>query len=547
MPPSGQDVIGHRGPLLGAVRRRGRVRGRWSLSQAAGTATIIVPSAPRGPSQSRHGHADGRHVTPMAGCSGRPDRSTERGLGARRPARPAASAADRVRSRRRCGQGASRAGPARSPVGGVAAPGGGMSTSFQVRIGRPVVDDARSPATAGDSVDDGESSGRSVVVAAPAIVPGRPSLTASARWPRPSLRRIARNARRVRHPLRRLVRPVAVARIGGASSAGARTGSRPPDRAGAGRRSPGPRRLGCKGADVGGHRCRAPPPRPTVAPDSQLDVGAKLRFLEPRRPGARVSLGIMLKNCSDGPIRAVSVGIRADLFERHDIIGAIPPALDDREQEDDGFRYFDFPGIAPRADAELALHVVSIDGEASTPTVRLATGDGESLGELWPSRRAGPAGRARACAGPAAARDSHRRGRDGLGPAALRRGPDWRHCRPGRRQRRRGTPRRPGGRCLRAPGRRQARRRGGRGRARGGASQRCERDPHPARQRQHTDRGDRDATTDAHDLHRRLESTHRRLLSPTVGDRRAARACPCDAGSHDRAGEPRGGDIRVTL
>ena len=192
MPPSsGQDVIGHRGFSLGGVRRGGRtamkaeggsrpahpcpacsegciesfpqpqdgpgsrrqrrLRGnatevedfgrahdRSCPSHTRSTAAIIVPPAPRGPSQSRHGHADEPHVTAVAGCAGRPDRAADRGPGARGSPRPAASAADEAGPRRRRAHDAGRSGMSRSPVGGVAAPAGGMSTSFRARIGRTV-------------------------------------------------------------------------------------------------------------------------------------------------------------------------------------------------------------------------------------------------------------------------------------------------------------------------------------------------------------------------------------------------------------------------
>jgi hypothetical protein len=183
--------------------------------------------------------------------------------------------------------------------------------------------------------------------------------------------------------------------LGGANSGGrtsaAMTTATPPAIANGPRPTPGtrttpagdvpPRGLAAPSAGIGDGAS----PRPTAVVDTRpLEVvGAELRFLDPPRPGARVSLGVTLKNRSDAPSRAVVVGIPTDWFERHDIIGAIPAVLDDRV-EDDGFRYFEFPGPDPGGDAELTLHVVSLDGEAGAPTVRLASRDGESIGELRP-------------------------------------------------------------------------------------------------------------------------------------------------------------------
>jgi LPXTG-site transpeptidase (sortase) family protein len=119
-------------------------------------------------------------------------------------------------------------------------------------------------------------------------------------------------------------------------------------------------------------------------------LGAELRVLDPPGAGAHARLSVTIRNHSNVPTQPVVLGIPAAWFDRFDIIGATPPVLDDHA-EDDGFRYFDFPGAASGTDATLELDVVSADGDESPPTVRLALRDGDSLGELQASTATPPA------------------------------------------------------------------------------------------------------------------------------------------------------------
>jgi LPXTG-site transpeptidase (sortase) family protein len=110
-------------------------------------------------------------------------------------------------------------------------------------------------------------------------------------------------------------------------------------------------------------------------------VAAELRFLDPPEAGARAVLAVTVRNSADAPSPAVALDVPADWFDGVEIIGAIPPVLDDRVR-DDGRRRFDFAGVAADGDATLELHVVLSDDVVRTPTVRVALQDGGSLGEL---------------------------------------------------------------------------------------------------------------------------------------------------------------------
>jgi LPXTG-site transpeptidase (sortase) family protein len=79
----------------------------------------------------------------------------------------------------------------------------------------------------------------------------------------------------------------------------------------------------------------------------------------------------------------VLVGISADWFEQYEIIGAVPPVLDDQAR-DDGYRYFTFPGADRGVEVTLELHVTAIGEDVRVPTVHLSVMDGGSLGELRP-------------------------------------------------------------------------------------------------------------------------------------------------------------------
>ncbi len=124
---------------------------------------------------------------------------------------------------------------------------------------------------------------------------------------------------------------------------------------------------------------QAPRPDPVAAP---LQVtGAELRFLDPPRPGAHASLAVSLRNSSDLASRPLVIGIPAAWFDGYAVIGAIPPVIDDRVQ-DDGFRYFEFPGVDGGEDAVVELHVSSVGEDADAPVVRLSMRDAETLGEV---------------------------------------------------------------------------------------------------------------------------------------------------------------------
>ena len=110
-------------------------------------------------------------------------------------------------------------------------------------------------------------------------------------------------------------------------------------------------------------------------------VRAELRFLDTPEPGAHAVLAVTVSNRSGVRSPAVVLSVPVDWFDRYDIIGAIPPVLDDRVQ-DDGRRYFDFPGATPGGDTTLELHVVASGDDVGVPRVRVALREGGSLGEL---------------------------------------------------------------------------------------------------------------------------------------------------------------------
>jgi sortase (surface protein transpeptidase) len=123
------------------------------------------------------------------------------------------------------------------------------------------------------------------------------------------------------------------------------------------------------------------PPRPRATSGSNIEVvEAYVRLLATPQPGARAVLGVALRNRSAAPSGPIVVGVSADWFDDYSIIGAIPPVLDDRT-EDDGYRYFDFPGAAAGTEVSLELHVKAVGAATAAPTVRLMLRDGEQLGE----------------------------------------------------------------------------------------------------------------------------------------------------------------------
>jgi LPXTG-site transpeptidase (sortase) family protein len=128
-----------------------------------------------------------------------------------------------------------------------------------------------------------------------------------------------------------------------------------------------------------------PVPEASRAPATKsLEVVAtELRYFDPPQPGAHVSLGVTVRNRAARPSPPVVIGLSADWFDHYSIIGAIPPVLDDRVQ-DDGLRYFDFPGVAPGADVAFELHVTAVGEEVRAPMVRLALRGGGSLGDVRP-------------------------------------------------------------------------------------------------------------------------------------------------------------------
>jgi LPXTG-site transpeptidase (sortase) family protein len=75
------------------------------------------------------------------------------------------------------------------------------------------------------------------------------------------------------------------------------------------------------------------------------------------------------------------LSVPADWFDSFDIIGAIPPVLDDLVQ-DDGRRRFAFPGAPPDGDTTLELHVIASADDVTLPEIRVALPAGGSLGEL---------------------------------------------------------------------------------------------------------------------------------------------------------------------
>jgi hypothetical protein len=111
--------------------------------------------------------------------------------------------------------------------------------------------------------------------------------------------------------------------------------------------------------------------------------GAEFRFLDPPEPGAHARLTVTLRNRAPLESGPISVGVPAEWFGRYRIIGAVPPVLADRAHED-GTRYFDFPGPAPGDASTLELHVAATDEEVSSPEIRLALLDGDSIGTVRP-------------------------------------------------------------------------------------------------------------------------------------------------------------------
>ena len=178
-----------------------------------------------------------------------------------------------------------------------------------------------------------------------------------------------------------------------------------------------------------------------------------------------------VRNRAAMPSPPVVIGLSADWFDHYSIIGAIPPVLDDRVQ-DDGFRYFDFPGAAPGADVTFELHRrrswrrgSCADG-ATGPAWRRVARRRASRG-----RRAGTPPRTCARSERSEARHPNWRSRDGLGAAAIRRRPDQYDRRPRRGQLGAGRPPwRARRRRIRAPAGRQARGRGRRRRRAGWTS-----------------------------------------------------------------------------
>ena len=119
-----------------------------------------------------------------------------------------------------------------------------------------------------------------------------------------------------------------------------------------------------------------PPPRRAQVGD--IDVAdVDFRFLGPPEPGAHARLQLAVRNRSDAPSGPVSITIPARWFESFAVVGAVPAVLLDRTEQD-GQRYFDYPGVGPAETVALELYVVATDEDMDAPPVRVVLRDEEA-------------------------------------------------------------------------------------------------------------------------------------------------------------------------
>ncbi len=136
------------------------------------------------------------------------------------------------------------------------------------------------------------------------------------------------------------------------------------------------------------------PPARAAAEEIELSE-VDFRFFDPPEPGATARLALVLRSRAELPSAPVSLAVSNRWFGGFQVFGAIPDVVGDRVEED-GYRYFDFPGLAPGEQAELELHVTASDDEVDAPEIAVRLLGGGEIGRarprtVAPRPRPGPA------------------------------------------------------------------------------------------------------------------------------------------------------------
>ena len=121
----------------------------------------------------------------------------------------------------------------------------------------------------------------------------------------------------------------------------------------------------------------------------------EFRFFDPPEPGAHAQLAVVVRSRAEASSDPIAVGIPSRWFGSFDVVGAIPEVLADRVG-DGGYRYFDFPGLAPGAEATLELHVTATGEDVDPPEISVGLVGAGGIGQarprtIAPRPRPGPA------------------------------------------------------------------------------------------------------------------------------------------------------------
>lgn len=139
----------------------------------------------------------------------------------------------------------------------------------------------------------------------------------------------------------------------------------------------------------------ATPPPSLPAPGEVALVEADFRFLDPPEPGAHARLAVTLQNRADRPTGPLSVVLPSRWLQGFQVLGAIPPVLDDRPGGE-GERQFVFGSLAPGERQTVELHVLATAEEIDAPEVRVTLSDSAEVARarprtIAPRPRPGPA------------------------------------------------------------------------------------------------------------------------------------------------------------
>jgi hypothetical protein len=127
----------------------------------------------------------------------------------------------------------------------------------------------------------------------------------------------------------------------------------------------------------------SPTPERLADPALVEVASVDFRFDDPPEPGARARLSVELHSQANVRSDRIDLASAAKWFAGYEVIGAVPPVLDDRTTPD-GIRHFIWPGLAPGQTARLELHLAAVEDDVDPPDVTVSLGDGARLAQVKP-------------------------------------------------------------------------------------------------------------------------------------------------------------------